>query len=265
VNISTQLPCQFLDRAVNGGEEECVGGDLNPIGIAEARSALAWWLEAGVDVAVQDEPRNWLKPQSRPGTAPAPGLFPQAQAPNVVQPRHDTLAELQQWLASSVELPLVGRASKRIAPHGPQDAAVMLLTGAPTLDDAAAGQPIAGDAWALTRRMLAAIAIDADDAYSASLSLVHSPGTRMSESDRQACAAIARRHIALVRPRRLLLFGDEPCLALLGKHLVEARGHVHKIEGVRAVATFHPRQLVNHPSKKAMAWRDLLLLMEDES
>jgi DNA polymerase len=31
-----------------------VGGDLDTIGIAEARSALAWWLEAGVDLAVQE-------------------------------------------------------------------------------------------------------------------------------------------------------------------------------------------------------------------
>ena len=53
--------------------------------------------------------------------------------------------------------------------------------------------------------------------------------------------------------------------ALLGKPLVEARGHVHKVEGVRAVATFHPRHLINRPLDKALAWRDLLLLMEDEA
>ena len=39
-----------------------MGGEEAAIGIAEARSALAWWLEAGVDVAVQEEPRNWLRP-----------------------------------------------------------------------------------------------------------------------------------------------------------------------------------------------------------
>ena len=44
------------------GEELLVGGELDTIGIAEARSALAWWLEAGVDIAVQEEPRDWLRP-----------------------------------------------------------------------------------------------------------------------------------------------------------------------------------------------------------
>ena len=52
--------------------------------------------------------------------------------------------------------------------------------------------------------------------------------------------------------------------AVLGKRLVEARGHVHKVEGVRTVATFHPRMLMKRPSDKAKAWADLLLLMEDE-
>jgi DNA polymerase len=141
----------------------------------------------------------------------------------------------------------------------------MLLSDSPALEDAAAGQPIGGDAWKLAERMLAAIGIKAADAYSASLSCFHSPGTRMSPNDREACAEIAKRHIALAKPKRLILFGDGPCLALLGKRLVEARAHVHKIEGVRTVATFHPRHLVNRPLDKSLAWKDLLLLMEDES
>jgi DNA polymerase len=34
---------------------------------------------------------------------------------------------------------------------------------------------------------------------------------------------------------------------------------------VRAVATFHPRQLIQNNANKSYAWKDLLLLMEDES
>lgn len=234
-----------------------VGGILDEIGIDEARSALAWWLEAGVDVAVQEDARDWLRPASpqRPAT-PQP-------APNVAEPSAETLADLQSWLASSANLPLAAVAAKRILPHGPENAAVMLLSDRPTLEDAAAGQPIGGDSWALTRRMLAAIGISTDEAYSASLACFHAPGARMSEQDRAACAEIARRHIRLVQPQRVLLFGDGPALALLGKRVIEARGHAHKVEGIRTVATFHPRELINRPSNKALAWKDLLLLMEE--
>ena len=237
-----------------------MGGEHETIGVAELRSALAWWLEAGVDVAVQEEPRDWLAPAQQRST-------PAAAEPvsNVAEPSPETLAGLQEWLASSGQLPLASATARRVRPHGPQDAAIMLLSDAPTLDDYLAGQPIGGDAWELAQRMLAAIGMRSEQAYSASLSCFHEPGAKMTEQDREACAEIARRHIRLAKPERLLLFGDGPCLAMLGKSLIEARGHVHKVEGVRTVATFHPRQLINRPLDKALAWKDLLLLMEDQS
>ena len=238
-----------------------MGGDLDTIGVAEARSALAWWLEAGVDLAIQDDPRDWLKPPApKPGRSEAP-----AEISNLAQPSHETLAELQQWLASSAQVPLASATAKRILPSGPENAPVMLLSDAPALEDFTAGQPIGGEAWLLAQRMLKAIGIAAEESYNASLSCFHAPGARMTEGDREACAELARRHIGLAKPQRLLLFGDGPCVALLGKRLIQARGHVHKVEGVRTVATFHPRHLMNRPSDKALAWKDLLLLMEEEA
>jgi len=109
------------------------------------------------------------------------------------------------------------------------------------------------------------IRIPAEQAYSASLSCLHVPGTKMSPADREACAEIARKHVKLARPKRLLLLGDGPAQALLGKTVAQARGHAHKIQGVRTVATFHPRFLIQNPARKAEAWKDLLLLMEDEA
>jgi DNA polymerase len=238
---------------------------VETIGIAEARSALAWWLAAGVDCAIQEEPRNWLKPSPRSGTVPAQGLSLPEQTPNISRPSHETLAELQEWLASSAQLPLASTTARRILPRGPENAAVMLLTDAPSLEDYAAGQPIGGDAWELAKRMLAAIGIDADDAYCASLTPIHAPGARLNSRDRDDYAEIARRHVRLAKPARLLLLGDGPSQALLGKPVAQARGHAHKIEGVRAVATFHPRHLIKRALDKRLAWQDLLLLMEDES
>ena len=242
------------------GEEEGVGGEVESIGIAEARAALIWWLDAGVDCALQEEARNWLKPTSqRPPIIEAPALS------NVTQPSHETLSELKEWLASSAHLPLASTSARRILPHGPENASVMLLSDAPALEDYTAGRPIGGEAWELTQRMLQAIGIKPDEAYSASLSPMHAPGSRLSEKDREDYAKIARQHIRLVAPKRLILFGDGPSRALLGKRLVDARGHIHKLEGVRAVATFHPRHLIKRPLDKSLAWQDLLLLMEDES
>ena len=234
-----------------GGEQQAIDRDA-------VDSLMGWWIEAGVDVAVGESPRDWLRRISAPSTVPST-----APKTNVAKPNQETLAELHEWLASSVQLPLASATARRILPHGPQDAAVMLLSDSPALEDFATSQPIGGEAWQIAVKMLASIGIDPDETYSASLSCFHAPGARMTDKDRAECAEIARRHIALAKPKRLILFGDGPCKALLGEPLTRARGRVHRIEGVRTVATFHPRWLLRRPPDKALAWRDLLLLMSE--
>lgn len=236
-----------------------VGGKAGDIGLAEAKSALAWWLEAGVDVAIAEAPRDWLKPPAAP---PAPV----AVAPAVAErPPHETLDQFRLWLEESDALPLSGTSPRRVLPRGSVEAPVLLLAEMPGAEDVAAGQPLSGECWQLAVAMLAAIGISGDDAYCASLSCFHAPGAKLRGADLDACADIAREHIRLARPQRLLLLGDAPCVALLGKNLTAARGHVHKVEGVRAVATFHPRHLIHRTLDKARAWEDLLLLMEGEA
>jgi DNA polymerase len=236
-----------------------MGGDDIGIGAAEGASALGWWLDAGVDIAIAETPRNWLKPSPpQPSNVRIPSALAVSQA-------LETLHLFRDWLGTAPSLPLAGAGSTRVLPRGEEAAPVMLIAEMPAREDAAEGRPIGGEAWQLMTRMLAAIGIRSEDAYSATLSCFHAPGAKMHSDELAECAAIARQHVALAKPRRLFLLGDAPARALLGKPLAAARGHVHKIEGVRTVATFHPRFLLNRPSDKALAWRDLLLLMEEEA
>ena len=57
------------------------------------------------------------------------------------------------------------------------------------------------------------------------------------------------------------MLGDAAAKLLLGGSVIQTRGKVHKIAGVPTVATFHPRHLLGRSADKALAWRDLLLLM----
>jgi DNA polymerase len=159
---------------------------------------------------------------------------------------------------------LYARGSKPVLPQGAEEAEVMLLSEPPTRDELGSGAPFGGEAAELMERMLAAIGM-AGQAYSANLACFHSPSARLTDKEVEQCREAARQHVALARPKRLLLLGDAPCRAVLGKPLLQARGHVHKVEGVRTVATFHPRQLLKRPSDKALAWKDLLLLTEEPS
>ncbi len=231
-----------------------MGGELQSIDRNAADSLIAWWLEAGVDAPVSEAPRDWLRRNEAPAAAPAA---------SVILERPDSLTAFQSWLATGTGLPMDRPGAIRIAPYGIEDAKVMLLSDLPAREDAAEGRPIGGEAWALAQRMLTAIGIEPAQAYVASLTCFHSPGARFN-GELDACAALARDHIRLAKPERLLLFGDAPARALIGEPLARARGRVHRIEGVRTVATFHPRWLLQRPSDKALAWRDLLLLMSED-
>ena len=240
-----------------------MGGKHDRLSAAEAASVLGWWIDAGVDVAVQERPRAWLGESAAPPAEPQPEPQP-AQSPEAEEELPDSLEAFRSWLGGTSAIPLARPGARRVLPRGAEAAEVMLIADAPAPDDVASDQPIGGAAWELTKRMLAAIGLAPEQAYVANVSCIHSPGSRLAPKDLEACGAILRRHVALARPKRLLLLGDAPCRALLGKRLTDARGHVQKVEGVRTVATFPPRLLLDQPSYKALAWKDLLLLMEDE-
>jgi DNA polymerase len=235
-----------------------MGGSGPQIDGAEALSALEWWLECGVDVLVDERPHNWLQEKQKPSSELESGAEPK---PSATIP--ETLSLFREWLAGT---PAGAKGkSKPVLPRGEVGAEVMLMAEAPGREEAAAGMPIAGDAAALMERMLAAMGWNTGHAYFANLSCFYAPGAKLTAKDLEACADAARNHIALAQPKRLLLLGDAPARALLGKSMAEARGHVHRVEGIRAVVTFHPRFLLDRPSDKARAWKDLLLLMEPEA
>lgn len=227
-----------------------------------AASLLGWWLEAGVDVPVGEEPRDWLRKAPAP-TAPAVGEPVQAPAA-AERPALRSLDEYQAWLREGLDLPLFQAGAARALPHGPAGAPLMIVSDLPERDGAVEGRPITGDAWTLTEKMLAAIGFTPDQVYVAALACFPAPAGRLDPRLAAECGAEIHRHIALAAPQRLLLLGEGPARALTGQGLVQARGKIHRIDHVPAVVTFHPRQLLSHPPHKAHAWRDLLLLMSEE-
>ena len=135
-----------------------MGGEAKD-SLAEAKSALGWWLDAGVDMAIAEAPRDWLKPAAPPAPAPAPEVAETTQ-----RPAHESLDQFRLWLKHSDALPLSGASPRRVLPRGKVQAPVMLLAEMPSAEDAAAGQPLSGECWQLALAMLAAIGISGDDA-----------------------------------------------------------------------------------------------------
>ena len=148
-----------------GGTITNEGAAIDP---ATAATLLGWWLEAGVDVAIAEEPRDWR----RAAKAPAPPLATRTERPA-------DLAAFRAWMESASGLPLDRPGSRRVLPIGAEGAPVMLLADFPSAQECEVGRPMAGDAWLLATRMLAAIGIEADAAYLATLSCFDAPGARL--------------------------------------------------------------------------------------
>lgn len=231
----------------------------------QALSLLGWWRLAGVDVMVDETPRDWLAPERAPAAMPAARASSVAVAPPpapAVAALPVDLAALQAFLATNETL----GEGRRIAPRGAAESGLMILADMPEQADLAEGVLFAGQLGLLFDRMLAAIGRDRASAYLAPLSPVRPAGGRLAPTAMEPLSRLAKHHVRLAAPRALLLLGEAASRAILGLGHVEARGRVHEINlndvKVAAVATIHPRELLRNAGRKADAWRDLRLLLE---
>ncbi len=243
---------------------ERVGAAI-PLDVAE--SLLNWWNEAGVDVMVDESPRNWLRPRKIEPAIVEP--VPDSRLARV-QPDAfpDQLDLFQAYLRESDALPFATPSSPRVCPAGDPASGLMIMTDMPALEDCGAGTLISGDAGRLFDRMLSAIGKSRETVYLASLSCIRSPDGLLS-SDAGKCATLARHHIGLVAPKALLIFGDECSKALTGLSVMQARGRWHDIQthagAIKAIVTFSPSFLLDQPAAKPRAWADLQMLMQGYS
>jgi DNA polymerase len=241
---------------------------------------LQWWSDAGVDVLIDEVPRDWLRPQPAPtplAIAPAhplaPTASPEALAPAPPAPQAppeaipDQLDLFQAYLKSSETLAFAAPSAPRVCPSGDPASGLMILTDMPSADDCMAGTLLSGEAGRLFDRMLAAIGRDRGSIYLAALSCLRSPDGRFSTPAALNCATLARHHIGLVAPKAVLLFGDACSKALTGLSMAQARGRWHEIQTqsgpAKALVSIPPSTLLNLPAAKAHAWADLQMLIEE--
>ena len=243
-----------------------MGADQNLAWHAAAASAIDWWIDAGVDASVDETPRDWLAAIA----APAPPARRQAAEveatpePALPTTRDAFLAWRQGDTAPEAAWPGVF-----LTAQGPIDAPLLVLIDLPERDDAASGLLLGGAAGRLFDRMLAAIGHDRGSIHLVSVCGKRPIAGRIAPEIEERLGNIARHHIALAAPKRLLLLGNAPSRALLGADVAPARGSLRivnltdgkKAVTVEAVASFHPRFLLERPAQKAEAWRDLQLLI----
>jgi DNA polymerase len=247
-----------------------------------ARSALDWWDEAGVDVLVEETPRDWLAPVrtgagGRAADARAPiSVDTKAAAPWPSAPQGidqdalpGDLAAFRTWLLADSALP--GRLAARLDASGDPASGTMVLLDMPEREDIAARRLLSGEIGDLFDRMLAAMGLTRDTIYLAPFSPARPPSGQLDVQAAHPLGIVQRHHLGLVRPRRLLLMGAAPTRALLGQDTSAARGRISACEiggaALPTVATFAPRFITqavtpeDRKARRATIWADLQVFM----
>lgn len=163
-------------------------------------------------------------------------------------------------------------ANNTVFGDGNPDAQIMLIGEAPGAEEDETGIPFCGDSGKLLDNMLASIGLSREkNVYITNTIFWRPPANRRpTREEIELCRPFVEQHIALIKPKLLILIGSTAVTALLGKDLEitkirqEYYSYSNKYlkEPIMATALFHPAYLIRQPSQKKQAWYDLLKIKE---
>ena len=254
-------------------------------------SLLAFWIDSGVDSAIDEAPLDHLASPSPPAASPLRSPAVRATSPTSGDDQPSdagpilalAVAEAQTAAAGAGDLdalaatiarfdacPLKAGARQAVFARGRPDAPIMIIGEAPGADEDSLGKPFVGRAGKLLDVMLGAAGL-ADEVFIINTVFWRPPGNRTPTAAEQAiCAPFVERAIRLAQPRALLLAGgasakfmlgrSEGILALRGRW-IEWRSADETLE-IPALPTLHPAFLLRQPAAKKKSWTDMLMLAE---
>lgn len=149
---------------------------------------------------------------------------------------------------------------------------VMVIGEAPGNHEDLQGIPFCGDSGKVLDDMFRAIHMTrAENFYITNVIFWRPPGNRRPTDEELAiCRPFVERHIQLLNPKVLVLVGATSMAAILNLHdpIGTIRGQFLDFapkflsQKIKTFTIFHPSYLMRQPSKKKIAWRDMLALEE---
>lgn len=270
---------------------------MKSLATQQAEAHLQWYLENGVDEALDSVPRNWLAPkntvvekrenvsaQPPPAVAvpPAAGMALGAVAAKQEAVRlaqsAGTLEDLQKAIAAFEGLDIRKTAMNMVFSDGNPAARVMVVGEAPGADEDRLGKPFVGVSGQLLDKMFAAIGLartSSDPATAIYISNIlnwRPPGNRTpTPTEVEISLPFIERHIALAKPEVVVFMGGVATKALLNTDMgiSKLRGKLGTYKPLTSdtggevcpcLPTYHPSYLLRTPAKKKESWEDLLIL-----
>ncbi len=236
-----------------------------------ARALLEWQVELGVTDAIVDAPVDrYALPDTAPKVkkpaAAQPAVQKPAKADPVVEAKKaasaaSSLDQLRAALEAFEHCDLKRGARQLVFADGTPGARVMIVGEAPGREEDRAGKPFVGRAGQLLDRMLAAIDLDrAKNVYITNVLPWRPPQNRDPRPDEIAMMQpFLERHVALSKPKVLVVMGNIGCQAVLNKRgITRLRGQWDQALNLPVLPMLHPAYLLRQPHAKRQAWADLL-------
>lgn len=233
-------------------------------------AAIDWWRSAGVEHDFADEAQNWLaRPEPEADVAAAPAsiakpTFTAPAPPPVARIGGDAalwpqdLAAFQAWWLAEPALDL-GQIAGRVAPRGPIGAELMVMVDNPEAQDS--DRLLSGPRGRLLNAIVAALGMAADAVYFASVLPRHMPLPDWDALATRGLGDLARHHVALAAPKRLIGFGSHVS-SLLGHDPAKNAQSLPQIwrldAALPALAAPELESLLARPMGKARLWQALL-------
>lgn len=243
----------------------------NPTTESMIHSLQHWWSLAGVELDYADQPSALLAPD--PVVAPPPAALPAAatepapptaKSPVRTERVPPVYADFIDWLADDQTLVEAGWSKQRIMPQGVLQPEVMVICALPEKNRNGDAHLFDPDNQKLLEKMLSAIGCDSGQTYLASIAVSAPVDGRIDERHWPSFKNRMLHHIGLVRPKRIICFGDIAAKIIFGEDMLTARKNKqfinHESSQTEAIVTFHPRILIERPLFKAEAWKDLQML-----
>ncbi len=244
------------------------------------RALLEWQVELGADEALEEGPVDRYalnvaveKPTAKQEVKVAPAVAPKAEVDAVAVARSAAkgaagLEELAAAMQAYEHCELKRGAKSFVFADGQPGARLMIVGEAPGRQEDVAGKPFVGQAGQLLDKMLAAIGLDRaaqdiENAVYISNVLPWRPPANATPSPDEIAMMLPflERHITLANPDLVVLMGNTPCQALLGRAgITRIRGQWAEAVGRPAMPMFHPAYLLRQPAAKREAWADLLAI-----
>ncbi|MGC0371980.1 MAG: hypothetical protein DGJ47_000683 [Rickettsiaceae bacterium] len=183
-----------------------------------------------------------------------------------------TIDELYEMVKSFDGCSLKEFASNTVFGQGPQDSPVVIVGEAPGAKEDEQGVPFCGESGILLDAMLKTIGISRqENAYITNTIFWRPPANRRpTVTEIEICRPFVEKHIALKKPKLIILVGSTAAASLIGKDesISEIRQNNYSYtnpyitEPVCTTALFHPAYLLRQPMQRKNTWYDLLKIKD---